>query len=173
MARGRTRFVRPPPRTKMWIGWGVGETNITASAVQLVASFSAGALLLRPFTVLRTRGIVRLESDQVTTTERPRLYLGSIVVTDAAVAIGATAIPDPSGEDGNPEADWYVYQPLFSPFVLISAAGFEAGAGTEYIIDSKAMRKIGPDDDVAIMSSETAGKGAILSTGGRQLIQLH
>ena len=175
MARrfSRSRFVRPAPRTKMWIGAGVGETTITASAVQLISSLSAGALLLRPFTILRTRMVFHWESDQTSTTERPRLYVGQIVVTDSAVGSGAAAIPDPSGEDGNPEADWFVFQPMFSPFVLLTAAGWNDPRGTQYIVDSKAMRKVGPDDDIAMMSSETGAKGGILTSGGRRLIQLH
>ena len=56
MARrvARARFVRPAPRTKMWIGAGVGITTALGSTTQLISLLSAGALLLRPFTILRT-----------------------------------------------------------------------------------------------------------------------
>ena len=173
MARRRSRFVRPAPKTKMWIGWGVGTVVITASAVQLIASYSAGALLLRPFTILRTRGLISYESDQSATGEATIGTLGEIVVTDAATAIGATAIPDPGNLAGNPEADWFINQQVHMSYDLATAVGFQSGIANQYMLDSKAMRKVGPDDDAVIMFSEENGKGAFLTTGGRQLIQLH
>ncbi len=174
MARARrfTRFVRPPARTKMWIGSGVGATALTASTTTLVSSLSAGALALRPFTILRTRMLLQYVTDQITALETPFGSYGEIVVTDAATAIGVTAIPNPSGITGNPEADWYVWQAVASRFGFITAAGFNNTA-TQYIIDSKAMRKVGPDDDAVSMFHQDAAFGATLVTNGRQLIQLH
>ncbi len=179
MARARrTRFVRPSPRTKMWIGAGVGPVTITGSALSIVSSLSAGALLLLPFTVLRTRMILQFESDQATTNERPQGDFGRIVVSQAAAAAGAASVPDPSSTDGDPEADWFVHQPVFNSFQIVGTAGASAVAaswssGRQYVIDSKAMRKVGFDDNIVSMFSETSGLGAQLNTRGRMLIQLH
>ena len=175
MARRHARgsFIRPAPRTKMWIGWGVGQTTVIGNADQVVSTLSAGVLLLRPFTILRTRAVVTWESDQTAATERPLASLGEIVVTETAAALGTTALPDPSGITGDADADWYIWQALMAPFVFASAIGFQSGAGIQYIIDSKAMRKVGPQDDSVTIVSEDNNSGAFLTTNGRQLIQLH
>jgi len=174
MARRFTRgkFVRPSPRTKMWIGSGVGQTVIVANSKHLVGSLSAGALLLRPFTILRTRMLLTYESDQIAASEVSFGTYGQIVVTDAASAIGVTAIPDPDTiSPGNPEADWFVLQSVYVSFSR-GASGVLL-AERQYEVDSHSMRKVGPDDDVVEMFSEAGALGAILSTQGRRLIQLH
>ena len=167
MARRHTRFVRPPARTKMWIGSGVGSTTLVGNAVQLISLLSAGALLLRPFTILRTRMDLHLASDQSAVSERPIVSYGEIVVTDTASAIGATAILDPSGISGNPEADWYVWQAMVVELNFLSSIAFQTPAGVRYTIDSKAMRKVGPDDDAVSMMSLDGADGAQLVTNGR------
>ena len=169
----RSRFVRPAPRTKIWIGAGVGLTTITASAVQVVATLSAGGLLLRPFTILRTRMEVWFGTDQSAAAEDPQGDLGEIIVSDQAVAAGAASIPDPSAIDGDPDADWYIHQPVTISYQILSSVGFVKNLSERYTIDSKAMRKVGANEDSALMFSETGGHGALLYTRGRQLIQLH
>jgi len=171
--RGRTAFVRPPKKTMIWIGSGVGITTIVALSLTLVSSLSAGALLLRPFTILRTRMEILFRSDQEAVDEDPFGDYGKIVVTDAAAAIGSTAIPDPSSSDGDPDADWFVHQPVIDAFTFVSSAGFAEPVGTRYTIDSKAMRKVGINDNVVSMFSEVGNHGAFFYTLGRMLIQLH
>ncbi len=171
--RSRQRFVRPPARTKIWIGQGVGQTTISASAKTLVSTLSAGALLLRPFTILRTHMLVSYKSDQTAASEQAFGTLGLLIVTDTAASIGATAVPNPSGVDGDPEADWYLWQAMVADFELVTAAGFESDAGHQYQIDSKAMRKVGPDDDDIMVFDQQNAVGSELVTNGRQLIQLH
>ena len=117
--------------------------------------------------------LIGLESDQAAVSENPRGDYGKIVVTDTAAALGTTALPDPSSVDGDPEASWFVHQGLDCPFVFLSSVGFEGCSGAWYTIDSKSMRKVGPDDDIASIFSETGGLGALLHTRGRMLIQLH
>ena len=174
MARRHSRgFVRPQPRTKIWIGAGVGQQTIVASSVQLLASLSAGALLLRPFTILRTHMLIAFSSDQAAVTEVPQGTFARIVVTETASAVGATAVPDPSNIDGDPDAGWFLSKDVFVKFQFLDATGFEGDSSTQYEVDSKAMRKVGPDDDVVSMFSETAGQGAQIVTRGRMLIQLH
>ena len=157
----------------MWIGDGVGLTTIVASANGLVGLLSAGALLLRPFTILRTRMLISFESDQIAASERPFGSFGEIVVTSTASAIGATAIPSPGSTTGDPNADWFVHQNMAASLQFLSGVGFEGNEATHYVVDSKAMRKVGPDDDVVLMFQEEGGFGAVLGTQGRRLIQLH
>ena len=174
MARrtARARFVRPPARTTMWIGSGVGITTVPESTKVLVSTLSSGSLLLRPFTILRTRMLIQWSSDQVAATETPEGDYAKMVVTDTAAAIGVTAVPDPSSVDGDPEADWFLFQSLISRVAFSSAVGVTR-MGWQYTVDSKAMRKVGPDDDIVAVVSETGAVAARLITRGRMLIQLH
>ena len=176
MARNRARFTRPQPRTKMWIGAGTGSTSVVGSSIQLIGTLSAGALLLRPFTILRTRMQLDVRSDQETAIEHVIASYGRIVVTDTAAAIGATAVPDPSGISGDPEADWYVWQALANTFFIDINGTDGIGVSTlanRTVIDSKAMRKVGPDDNVVSMVGNELSTGFQLTSNGRMLIQLH
>ena len=173
MARRHSRgFVRPAPRTKMWIGAGVGNTTVTTDTKVFVSSLSAGGLALRPFTILRTRMEIQFRSDQDLIDESPFGSYGQIVVTDTASGIGVTAVPDPSGIDGDPEADWFVWQAVFAHW-QVSAIPDSAMMEYKWTVDSKAMRKVGPDDDIVAMFSSQASGGSFLTTNGRRLIQLH
>jgi len=174
MARRHARsFVRPPARTKIWIGTGVAQSTLTGDALTLVASLGAVSLALRPFTVLRTHLHIWFHSDQSATSETPHGAFGQIVAKEQAVAVGATAMPSPSGIDGNPDADWYLWQALFADFLIKDATGFESSAGQQYEVDSKAMRKVGSNEDLVTMVDLQNSEGAILIFQGRRLIQLH
>ena len=172
MAR-RTRFVRPAPRTKMWIGSGVGVVVVTGAITAVISTLSAGALLLRPFTILRTRLDVLYKTDQIAATETPHGSLGKIVVTETAAALGVTALPNPSGVDGDPEASWFVWQGMSAGFQFGSGVAFDGNSGQHYSIDSKSMRKVGPDDDIVTLYDNQVASGAQMVFMGRQLIQLH
>ena len=174
--RGRTRFVRPAPRTKMWIGGGVGQTTVPANTVTLVSTLSAGALLLRPFTILRSHLLLHVRSDQITAIETPFGAFGRIIVTDTAAALGITAIPDPSGTNGDPEADWYQWSSWATSFFIDINGTDGIGVmnnGYQYILDSKAMRKVGPDDNAVSVATNDTAVGVNIITQGRILIQLH
>ncbi len=170
--RSRSRFVRPAARTKMWIGWGVGQTSLVASTQHLVATYSAGALLLRPFTILRTRGTIWYGSDQIAASESPRASLASLIVTDTAAALGITALPNPDVLAGDPEAAWFTVQQLMEKFKFSDATGW-GDVGRHYDVDDHSMRKVGPDDNLVLLCTQSAGVGAELITMGRSLIQLH
>ncbi len=176
MARRVTRArvpVRAPKRTTMWLGSGVGLTVIAASSSAVISTLSGGALLQRPFTILRTRMELWFSSDQSAASEDPQGDFGMMVVTDTAAALGITAVPNPSSVDGDPEADWFVHQPVASAFLKMDATGIQESILSRFTVDSKAMRKVGPDDDIVGVFSETGGHGAVLYTRGRMLVQLH
>ena len=175
MARRVTRFVRPPKKTVMWIGMSslAGGTVVAAGTSVLLTTLSAGALLLRPFTVMRSRGVIRWISDQSGAAESSSGAYGRVVVTDSASAAGVAAIPTPTGE---PEASWFVYQPLIQEFTFVSGVGIALAEGSSsyWSFDSKSMRKVGIDDDVVgIISNRNGTNGSLVEVVGRQLIQLH
>ncbi len=117
--------------------------------------------------------LVTYRSDQTGTTERPFGSLGHIVITETASAAGIASIPSPSGISGDPEADWFVWQAMFGGLLSITQIGIVTQEAVQYIIDSKAMRKVGPDDDLVGVFSQENAVGGIINTNGRRLIQLH
>ncbi len=172
MARrtSRVRFVRPAKSTKIWFGAGVALVTLTTGTAQLLTSLSASALLLRPFTIIRTRLSLTFRSDQIAGSESPTGAYSRIVAKDQAVAAGIASLPSPLTE---PDADWFVYQGMSDVVTFATAAGYEGHQGVRYEIDSKAMRKVGINEDIiSIFELRTAG-GALLNVEGRTLIQLH
>jgi len=171
MARRHQRFVRPPKKTKQWIGASIDTVvTVPSTLATVVAVYDAAILGLRPFTILRTHLVLSFRSDQSATAEFPFGIYGETIVTDTAAALGTTAVPNPGDE---PEGDWYIYQPLQAEFLLKSAVGFEANAMQTVVVDSKAMRKVGPDDSLMAIFKMVSSVGGQLLVQGRQLIQLH
>ncbi len=169
------RFVRPPKKTVMWIGNTAAATPqvIAANTAVLYSVLNATALALRPFTVMRSRGFVTFQSDQVVQSEDPHGAYGEIVVTTNATTAGVASIPDPLTE---PEASWYVYVPTYCRFSFATAVGRQdvMGQANVFQFDSKAMRKVGIDDDLAgVWVNGDATFGADAFVNGRTLIQLH
>ena len=167
--RGRG-FVRPLKKTMIWIGLGGGVQNVTA-AKDLMFVLNAAALLLRPFTILRSHLEIWIQSDQTVATEQFVGVLGHIIVKEIASGIGVTAVPGPVAEI---DSDWYIHQPIENTFLLGDATGFQGGAGRRYSVDSKAMRKVGTQEDaVTVLENTTSAVGANIAVRGRQLVQLH
>jgi len=57
--------------------------------------------------------------------------------------------------------------------VQISASGIGVNAGRHFMIDSKAMRKVGDNEDLVGMVSIRNAVGAAISMEGRILVKLH
>ncbi len=122
-------------RETMWFGGTIVLTTMAAgNNPVLVTTLSAAALALRPFTVVRARGMLYILSDQVTATEQQTAIYGEAVVSDQAVAIGITAVPTPVNDS---DSDlWFVYQPLFNAVVHGGTNGGLHNVGTRYDMDS-------------------------------------
>ncbi len=171
MARRSRGFVRPPARTMIWIGSNIATSTIGANTKVLFSVLSAGALLLRPFTVIRSRFVYQWRSDQAAVSEQPHGVVATLVVTETASGVGATAVPDPVSD---PEAAYITYQGLIADFVFLSSVGFDGDAGHQYQVDSKSMRKVGVDDDlITIAVNSSPDHGGQLTKQGRTLIKLH
>ena len=163
LARDRSK------RGNVWIGITI-ESTVGGAAKTLLASLNAAALLLRPFTVVRTRGILSIRSDQVAVTETARGALGLIVASDEAIAAGAASVP---GTVSNPTAPWFVYEPWVHTILFATAAAFNSPASTSVVVDSKAMRKVGQNEDVGFTMELATAPGAIIVFQGRMLVKLH
>jgi len=174
MARNRT-FVRGgrARRETLWIAGLFGrDTLASASTAVLAASLNAASLALRPFTIVRVRGVLRLMSDQDAITEDQVAAYGMAVVSDQSAAIGVTAVPTPAADMGSDL--WFVYEALINRVFFRSDTGVSTDPGTFVQFDSKAMRKVNNDQDVVVMKeSDAISDGCILSDQFRMLVKLH
>ncbi len=171
MARRHRSFQRPPSRTMIWIGAGTAAQVVGVSNT-IVASYNAAVLAIRPFTIIRTRIVIHFKSDQTGAAETVAGAYTEQVVTEEASAAGVASVP---GGIDEPDADYYVYQPLFHDFNFVSGTGFEniTGQGRYWTVDSKSMRKVGVDDDVVSVLDLRNLLGSSIAIEGRQLIKLH
>ncbi len=171
--RSRNYAHKAARRQTLWLPLAVGTDTLTsASSATLVASLNAAALALRPFTIVRTRGILELHSDQQATTESQQVGFGQCVVSDQAAAIGITAVPTP---DTDASSDlWFVYEWMMSTQRIITQVGFEEPSSSVHYFDSKAMRKV-PDggDLITVIEASSISSGLIIVSQLRTLIKLH
>ena len=174
MARRFTRMIRGREvavRQNIWSQISIPEVAVPAASILFAASFLAGTLSLRPFTIVRTHLLVTWGSDQSAADEDSQGAVGSVIVQDQAIAIGVTALPAPIT---NADASYYFWQPMAQRFEFGSGVGFAARSRWQYEIDSKAMRKVGINEDQAIMVENIdATSGLNFSAIGRQLLKLH
>jgi len=160
-------------RETLWLAYTATISTVALGTGQITFSLNAAALALRPFTIVRSRGLYTLASDQIANSESQYAAFGHIVVTDQASAIGVTAVPTPFTE---PASDWHVYETLGNRFVLSSAVGIDAGATMNVNYDSKAMRKVDLGEDLLqILETGPTGltEGVIIQEFHRVLLKLH
>ncbi len=172
MARNRVvrrSFQKSPGRLTEWFAGVPSEIALGGASFIVASSLNAAGLAKRPFTVTRTVGLLAVRSDQVVATEFPFGALGLIVVSDKAVATGATAIPDPITEQASDE--WFLYQ----AFVADGAQNVGAGQRvSQYVIDSRAQRKVQQGEDIAVVvaNGAAAALGISFVLNFRMLVKL-
>jgi len=163
---------RSPKRKTLWLDFAgvfVGKTVVAGATAVLLTSLNAAGLALRPFTIVRTRGLLMAITDQVAATEEPFGALGFAVVSDQASAIGVTAVPTPIVDAGS--SLFFSWTPWYA------SIGFSTGSGlvnyqytTEF--DSKAMRKVEVGEDIiATVENGSATDGAQFMFMARMLIK--
>ena len=100
-------------------------------------------------TILRTVGRLAVSSNQAAASEFQIGAFGAIIVSDAAVAVGVTAIPGPvtdSADDG-----WFLYVPIVQAMEFGTGVGLHPNWATGYDFDSKARRRIQEGEQIAFM----------------------
>ncbi len=165
LARGRRS-----DRITTWIRFNVELATLTGNAATLLAVLNAGALALRPFTIVRTRGFFHITSDQAAASETLEGAWGSIVVQEEAADAGIASVPSPLAE---PDAAYIVYEPFVNEFLFGDGTGFTEPGGINLTFDSKAMRKVGLSEDMVIVAELASAPGASISIQGRMLLKLH
>jgi len=146
----------------------------SADTANFIGSGGTDITLNRPLTIVRTRGVLQVGSDQNSATEDQEIGFGMVVVSDQAIAIGVTAIPTPM-VDINSDL-WFVYELIFSNYDVISAIGTRAADGATRFIqfDSKAMRKVEDGTNLAVVAETSpTSEGVSIVSGFRMLLKLH
>ncbi len=169
MAHNRGRARAKADRISVWASFTAQGQTVTNAAV-LLGVANAALLALRPFTIVRTRGLFHLSSDQSATSEVSSGAMGAIVVEEEAADAGIASLPTPVSE---PNASYFLYEPYIHELQVSTAVGFESPAGTNIFFDSKAMRKVGISQDIVIVAENTGSPGSLITIEGRMLIKLH
>ncbi len=167
---GRSAARRGPRRLTAWTGLdsGTDKVAVAAASAVLLAAGAGAFLTQRPFTVTRSRGTILVANDQFAVPEEPQLILAIGVFSDTAVAAGVASLPDPVT---NPDGDWFVFEDVPTG-ILVDVDGNTLWRA--YPFDSKAMRKVGLDENIAmIVANNSAADGAQILVTGRILLKLH
>ncbi len=160
-------------RATAWIASAAVASTLTAPAQASNLTLLSGiGLALRPFTVVRTRGILHMHSDQSAADEFQDVAYGQAKISEQAAAIGVTAMPTP---DTDVESDlWFVYERIMSQFLFVTAAGVESVEGVMILFDSKSMRKVEDGEQLAsVVEAGSLSDGFTVTAQFRQLIKLH
>ena len=171
--RRALRGTRGPKRSTDWqLGsFPVGGTVIAAATKVLAIRFTAATLAtIAPGTIVRVRGMVNVYSDQQAATEHQVGAFGMGLVNEVAGALGVTGLPGPSTDalwDG-----WFVHQFITQRFNFGDDTGLQPHMGTQYVIDSKSMRKFESDESLVFMVENTSStQGFEIQAGFRILVK--
>ncbi len=171
-SRSQFRNAVRAKRETLWLGGTFQSTTITAvSNPVLLSSLNAAALALTPFTVVRSRGMLSVRSDQIAATEDVIGAYGMAVVSTQASGIGVSAIPTPVTDDNSDL--FLVFQAFMHSFHTDNAGANHEPAGDIVMLESKAMRKVEEGNDLVTVVETATAAGATILTYLRVLIKLH
>ncbi len=140
------------PQRRSTTNWArvapVAMTAVPAISVVFLASLQLSNPAIGEV-VRRTRGQFLVTSDQGAVIETQMVSMGMCVVTDAAAAIGITALPIP-GTDANDDV-WFVWQPAIQFSGAGPGAAAADGSVMPYHFDSKAMRRVEEGRQIAVV----------------------
>jgi len=162
--RGRV-FPRGKQRLTSWFGPAdQGFITVASGAKVLVANLPFEESL----TLVRTRGVVAIKVQSYTADVSPVGAIGMGIVSQEAFAAGVASVPDPIS---NPDwGGWFVWRTFAMHFENISQVGVLLGSWS-FEVDSKAMRKISPNEVLVIVAASQSGAFSIYD-GTRHLVKL-
>ena len=142
-------------------------TTLAASSFVIDTSLSALGLAKRPFTITRTVGELAVYSDNAGVVEHPLVALGAMVVSEKAVATGATAVPDPVTDVVSDE--WFLYQTLVGP----QTTAIDGAGPMRVQFDSRAQRKVQDGEDIVfVLANPNSVDGLRFWFNFRMLVKL-
>ena len=148
--RARRTFARQSVRapTNWARSLAVAVTNLPASTKIIASSI----ILSNPGigeTIRRTRGKLLITSDQTATSEVHLGAMGMMVVSDVALALGITAVPDPVTEAD--DDNWFVWEPFLALSDVRSGESAPNTYHAGFEFDSKAMRRVEEGSAVVVV----------------------
>ena len=155
--------------------WGNVLPRISVDGLTAAANtgISTGAISGGGNTLVRCRGNGQYRFRPAAANDVHLVGLGLIVVSLDAFNIGATALPSPI-DDVDSEWIWHqIFQPAVA-FAAYSATDFQEYV-QNFMIDSKAMRVLHPDDVIAFIADGLQLSGSPVSdiaAGVRLLVKL-
>jgi len=175
MPRSRGRY---PARTgsRRRTGWEEGPGTQTPFSVSASGSQILGngqTFLLDGITVVRLRGFIELNLAGAASAAGNGFNgaIGIGVVTDAAFAVGITAVPTPITEIA---WEGWMFHQFFSLHVGDATAQDRSPNVLRFDFDSKAMRKVGADETIMAVIEMTEVGTEVLKgeLGSRMLLKL-
>ncbi len=155
--------------------WGICSVATgfsSAAAGTKVIAFLAPAAVLEPespATIVRSRLLLSIRSDQSAATENQMGAFGCGFVNVVAGALGITALPGPATDCA--WGGWFVWQPIVQAIRVTTDVGFDPQYVTQYVIDSKSMRKFESDMSLLWMIENVGAHGFDFAVTGRMLVK--
>ncbi len=146
---------RVAKRQKVWVGTAdQGEIAIGSGLSVIISSFAPDVLSILKATVVRTRGIFEVHPTAFGADLSYGGAYGLGIVSDEAFAAGAASIPRPFDDDD--WAGWLVHGFYGGHLEFQSGVGIMMSLDP-VVIDSKAMRKVGPNETLVWVVESQAG----------------
>ena len=166
MARPRRIVTRGPRRLTQWIGPPLqGGVAVASGGATIISSL----VLEEPVTLVRTRGSINITLASFASDQNINGAIGMGVVSAEALAAGVASVPEPYTD-----ADWggwFVWRSFGYSIEFGDATGIQAPTDRVIEIDSKAMRKVGPNDAFVLVAESFLGAYEV-TDGTRQLLKL-
>jgi len=140
---------RAPKRKTIWIGAAEqGDVAVGSGSSVLIQTFVPDDSFMLAPTVVRTRGLIQIRPSSFAADLDFDGAYGLGIMSDESVAAGQASLPRPFDDDSWP--GWLVHG------YYMGHLEFQSGSGVrtfplQYVIDSKAMRKIGPGETLCWM----------------------
>ena len=167
--RSFTRGRHGSGRLTLWLGSAdfSAYTNLaggTAVLNQLIT-------LDQPVTIMRTRGVLFVASDQVVASELTAGVMGMAVVSTPAATAGIASVPTPVTENFS---DLFFLHQYYGLNVGTNSAttSLNTVKGFAYPFDSKAMRKVNDDESIIVTLENATTVGINFAMMFRMLIKL-
>ncbi len=156
MALRRVVRGKGPRRKTQWVG-PADQANVTVAAggASILNSFDPQAQGLQSPTIVRTRGSFSFQPAAFSADVAIHGAYGIGVVSDQSFNAGVASMPEPFSDadwDG-----WFVWRSFTMAFEFQDATGTQFPVNIMYEIDSKAMRKVGPNETVVAIAESQSG----------------
>jgi len=165
MARPRVHrpSFRSPGRLTQWVAIAnQGFLNVASAGATLIQSFTPEEAL----TLVRHRGQLSIRPTVVSSTIDIVGAYGEAIVSTEAFAAGVGSMPEPFTDSD--WGGWFLWQSFSFGFVATTA---DTKISVELEVDSKAMRKIGPNEVLVGIAESQVGAYSI-SAPIRTLVKL-